>query len=170
MTNLRHGGREMLALLKNAKKQKGFTLVELMIVVAIIGILAAIAIPNFRNYQLKAKRGELPTNLKAIKTSQVAYQAEFDSFLTCTAYPVARTAVALNNSKNTWTPTASGGFQTIGWAASGDVYGAYQVTTASGSTMTGMAASDIDDDGTVADYTVTESAEVTLTSGDEAVY
>ena len=57
------------------KGQKGFTLIELMIVVAIIGILAAIAIPNFLQYQLRARQSEARTNLAAIKTSEVSFQA-----------------------------------------------------------------------------------------------
>ena len=58
------------------KGQKGFTLIELMIVVAIIGILAAIAIPNFLQYQMKSRQSEAKTNLQAIKTSEVSFQAE----------------------------------------------------------------------------------------------
>ncbi len=61
---------------KALRKQEGFTLIELMIVVAIIGILAAIAIPNFLTYQLKSRQSEAKTNLQAIKTSEVAFQAE----------------------------------------------------------------------------------------------
>lgn len=51
----------------------GFTLLELMIVVAIIGILAAIAVPNFLRFQAKVKQSEARMNLGGIFTVQVAY-------------------------------------------------------------------------------------------------
>jgi prepilin-type N-terminal cleavage/methylation domain-containing protein len=50
------------------RQQHGFTLIELMIVVAIIGILAAIAIPNFVRFQARARQSEVNTNLKSLFT------------------------------------------------------------------------------------------------------
>jgi type IV pilus assembly protein PilA len=67
----------MLSMLKG---KKGFTLIELMIVVAIIGILAAIAIPNFLKFQAKSKQSEAKANLGAIFTGEVAYFGETNSY------------------------------------------------------------------------------------------
>lgn len=66
--------------MKNSMRSSGFTLIELMIVVAIIGILAAIAIPNFSRFQAKAKQSEAKTNLKAIFTAKKAGLAEKDTY------------------------------------------------------------------------------------------
>ena len=49
--------------------QKGFTLIELMIVIAIIGILAAIAIPSYQNYIKKAAYSEIPLAMSSIRTA-----------------------------------------------------------------------------------------------------
>lgn len=57
-------------------KKEGFTLIELMIVVAIIGILAAIAIPAFVNYVKRSKTSEAGSNLKAMFTGAAAYYAQ----------------------------------------------------------------------------------------------
>jgi type IV pilus assembly protein PilA len=62
--------------LSRLRSKKGFTLIELMIVVAIIGILAAIAIPNFLRFQAKSRQSEAKTNLGGIFTAQTAYFSE----------------------------------------------------------------------------------------------
>lgn len=64
------------------KMKKGFTLIELMIVVAIIGILAAIAIPNFIKFQARSKQSEAKANLKAAFTAQKSYYQEKDTYTT----------------------------------------------------------------------------------------
>ena len=63
-------------MLTSWRDQKGFTLIELMIVVAIIGILAAIAIPNFLQYQARARQSEARTNLGGVFVSETAYLGE----------------------------------------------------------------------------------------------
>ena len=66
------------------KTQKGFTLIELMVVVAIIGILAGIAIPNFLNLKDKAIWGTARANLDVIRSALASYATEkLDNF-----YPV----------------------------------------------------------------------------------
>jgi type IV pilus assembly protein PilA len=63
------------------KIQKGFTLIELMIVVAIIGILAAVALPAYQDYTIRAKVSELVLATSSFKTT-VAEKAQVDSTLT----------------------------------------------------------------------------------------
>jgi type IV pilus assembly protein PilA len=61
-------------------RNRGFTLIELMIVVAIIGILAAIAIPNFIKFQARSKQSEAKSNLKGLFTAQKSYFQEKDRY------------------------------------------------------------------------------------------
>lgn len=66
---------------KFSQNEKGFTLIELMIVVAILGILAAIAIPNFMRFQAKSRQAEAKTNLGAIGTSAESWRAEQGTYV-----------------------------------------------------------------------------------------
>jgi type IV pilus assembly protein PilA len=67
-------------LIKFHRSQKGFTLIELMIVVAIIGILAAIAIPQFTSYRRKAQDTAAKSALKYLSTSMENYYASYNTY------------------------------------------------------------------------------------------
>jgi type IV pilus assembly protein PilA len=66
--------------LNRKQDDKGFTLVELLVVIIIIGILAAIALPNFLNQGAKAKQTEAKQNIGLINRTQTAYRTENSSF------------------------------------------------------------------------------------------
>lgn len=103
--------------------QNGFTLIELMIVVVIIGILAAIAIPQFLKYQLKSKTTEATRNLGAQKTNEEAFVGKWNAFAVAAA-----AGGVPNNTKQTWVLAVPGaGFDLIGFAPSGQVYYRYSI-------------------------------------------
>ena len=121
-------------MLSNLKRREGFTLIELMIVVAIIGILAAIAIPNFIKFQLRSKAGEAKVNLAAIRTAEESYFAEAGTYMDFPATPAPTScrsrrpafnpAVALRAPCG---PAGGNGFCWIGWQPEGDVYYSYEL-------------------------------------------
>ena len=102
--------------------KSGFTLIELMIIVTIIGILAAIAIPNYSTYQAKTKQAEARHNLGHIWTMEISYRGESDTFET---------------------------LATVGWRPQGTTRYAYTVTDWSANTFTAEASSNIDGDLTI---------------------
>ena len=70
----------MLNKLRRNQNQKGFTLIELMIVIAIIGILAAIAIPQFAAYRVRSFNSSGLSDVRNISTSQAAFFADWQVF------------------------------------------------------------------------------------------
>jgi type IV pilus assembly protein PilA len=65
------------------RPSRGFTLLELMTVLAIIGILAMLAIPNFVRFQARSKQAEPKLNLKGLYTAERAYESEHGTYTTC---------------------------------------------------------------------------------------
>src|SRR4029453_8681583 len=141
--------REIPKMKKLHVRKGGFTLIELMILVAIIGILAAIAIPNFLRFQLKAKSSEGKTNLAAIRTAEQSYYSEFGVYVSADVSP----AGAPGSSKRVFSAQGNNnggtgpGFTTLGWSPEGNVYFGYAVGTgAVGASFFATAEANIDAD------------------------
>ena len=123
----------------------GFTLIELMIVVTLIGVLSAIAIPSFVQHQLRSKSAEGKINLAAIRTCEEAYFAEYKAYVAAVPEPpvVPGGARAVFDSITT-------DFAHLGFTPEGSVYFSYGVTvSADGAGYTADAAADIDANGIV---------------------
>jgi len=152
-------------MLQKIRNRKGFTLVELMIVVAIIGILAAIAIPNFLMFRLKAKTSEAKSNLGAIRSTEVAYFAEWNFFVgSQTSTPVHTGTFA--GTKVTWIGSTS--FSILGFAPEGKVFYSYALDGTTQFVTTGLtmeAYGDLDVDSQLSRFYVTDSSNEILKDG-----
>ena len=146
--------------IRRHRNRGGFTLIELMIVVALLGLLAAMAIPNFIRYQARTRRSEAFANLASLARSQTAHRAEWDEFVDSgNAYPdpTLYNDGVLSAVKMPWEADAEAAYERLGWEPEGQVYYSYgSWTSASGlgcgvceSCFTAVAYGDVDGNNSV---------------------
>ena len=124
--------------------------------IGVVGVIAAIAIPNFVEMQYRAKRAEVPANVDGIKTAELAYDAAFDTFIEESSF---QPDSFPSKEVRSW---GTSGFDTLGWGPDGEVRGSYKVSTISSTDFRVTGISDIDGDGVYATYTATKSINATL--------
>jgi prepilin-type N-terminal cleavage/methylation domain-containing protein len=128
-----------------AGRRAGFTIIELMITVGLIGIISTLAIPGLLRFQLRTKVAEGHTNIAAIRKAEESYYAEYNLYVS--AQPAM--PVTVGRLKTPWglAATDAHSFNTMGFSPEGELYFQYAVTSNSTS-YTIAARSDIDGDST----------------------
>jgi prepilin-type N-terminal cleavage/methylation domain-containing protein len=138
------------------KPRAGFTLIEIMIVVALIGILSAVAIPGYKNYQARSRRTEAYMNLSAMIRTEDAYYAEHQAYVGMAGgSPPSVPGPPDGAFKRPWTAADEASFSTIGWSPEGSIYYDYALNVAgctcpAGTCVIAAAYGDVDGDGILA--------------------
>lgn len=128
----------------SARNEKGFTLMELLIAVAIVVILAGVGIPIYLQFQASAKHAEASTNLNGIKLAEESFKLANGTYLDCVTSP--RVVANLDQSAAAWQDLGTG-FTNIGFQTSGDVRFVYGVNNSGTTSFLAEALADTDGDG-----------------------
>ena len=127
----------------------GFTLIELMIAVAIVGILSALALPAYLRFQLRSKAAEARANVSSIATAESAYFGEFNRYVAAAPTP----AGAESTNRRAWSGGGVGQFDQLGFVPIGDVLFTYAVDTdPTNAAFTAAARGDLDGNGTPSEF------------------
>jgi type IV pilus assembly protein PilE len=125
--------------IKNRRKVNGFTLIELMIVVAIVGVLAAIAIPSYQNYVMQSRRSEAQATMMSLALNEEKYRANNSAYADHTVVAIG----VANSTYYTFTIVASANAYTISatpqGAQAGDSCGILTLDQAGSKGQTGSA-------------------------------
>jgi len=116
--------------MRRTRSRAGFTLVEVLIVVALIGVLASVAIPSFVTYQARTRRSEAFVNLSAVAHSQITFYATKGLYHgTGLSWPDPTPYGGLGVHRMTWDAASESAFGELGWSPEGQVYYSYETNT-----------------------------------------
>jgi len=143
------------------KKKRGFTLIEMMIVIAIIALLATIAIPNYIGFRRRAMTSEAKSNLGTIRTLEEAYHAENQDYLDCGQYPAAVPAGTTYAWVDADAATIDADWTSLGFSIKGNARYAYETNRNAADQFDGLAYGDLDGDATTSTFTIDENGILT---------
>jgi len=141
------GGRETVT---RWRHKYGFSVIEFMILVALVCIVAAIGVPNFIEMQYRAQRAEVPTNIDGIRAAAVAYKSAHGRMMT---EDIPRPDAFPGSRERPW--KAGTRFDELGWKPEGTVRGSYTISTTTSAEYRIKGYCDVDGDGNQAVYTAT---------------
>ncbi len=139
---------------------RGFSVIELMVLLALICIVAAIGVPNFIEMQYRAQRAEVPANLEGIRYSAIAYQTAHGRVVT---EEIPRPDAFPGQRERPW--KAGSRFDDLGWEPEGEVRGSYAIAARAPAAFTVKGFCDVDGNGEQAVFEGSEQSAVTALSG-----